>query len=101
MPTTKPFIADEMLEQLPAPAQVGKTKVGGIDLNKPRMRWVAEAIHCSVTISRWLHSFRVGPSGPDAQQPNRIRVWRPPRRLSPQETPGQADRPADQADAQV
>src|ERR1017187_4302750 len=25
--------------------------------------------HCSVTISRWLHSFRVGPSGPDAQQP--------------------------------
>ena len=38
------FIADEMLEQLPAPAQVGKTKVGGIDLNKPRMRWVAEAI---------------------------------------------------------
>jgi hypothetical protein len=38
------FIADEMLEQLPAPCQVGKTKVGGIDLNKPRMRWVAEAI---------------------------------------------------------
>ena len=38
------FIADEMLEHLPAPAQVGKTKVGGIDLNQPRMRWVAEAI---------------------------------------------------------
>ena len=26
------FIADDMLEQLPAPAQMGKTKVGGIDL---------------------------------------------------------------------
>lgn len=38
------FIADDMLEHLPAPSQVGKTKVGGIDLNKPRMRWVAEAI---------------------------------------------------------
>src|SRR6266581_8137261 len=38
------FIADRMLEQLPAPAQVGKTKVGGIDLNKPRMRWVVEAV---------------------------------------------------------
>ena len=38
------FIADKMLEQLPAPAQVGKTTVGGIDLNTPRMRWVAEAI---------------------------------------------------------
>src|SRR5205814_7516011 len=31
------------LEQLPAPSQIGKTKVGGIDLNKARMRWVAEA----------------------------------------------------------
>ena len=38
------FIADETLEQLPAPSQVGKTKVGGIDFNKPRMRWVAEAV---------------------------------------------------------
>jgi hypothetical protein len=38
------FIADDMLEQLPTPSQVGKTKVGGIDLNKPRMRCVAEAI---------------------------------------------------------
>jgi hypothetical protein len=38
------FIADHLLEQLPAPSQVGKTKVGGIDLNKPRMRWVIEAV---------------------------------------------------------
>ncbi|HYU45635.1 MAG TPA: hypothetical protein VEK84_05590 [Terriglobales bacterium] len=38
------FIADRMLEQLPAPSQVGKTKVGGIDLNKRRMRWVVEAV---------------------------------------------------------
>jgi hypothetical protein len=29
------FIADRMLEQLPDPSQVGKTKVGGIDINKP------------------------------------------------------------------
>jgi hypothetical protein len=34
------FIADEMLEQLPAPSQVGKTRVGG----KPPMRWVGEAV---------------------------------------------------------
>jgi hypothetical protein len=38
------FIADDMLEQLPAPCQIGKTKVGGIDLNKRRMRWVTEAV---------------------------------------------------------
>ena len=38
------FIADETLEQLPAPVQVGKTKVGGIDFNKARMRCVAQAV---------------------------------------------------------
>ena len=37
------FIADKMLEQLPEPSQIGKTKVGGIDLNKARMRRVVEA----------------------------------------------------------
>ena len=38
------FIADSMLEELPTPSRVGKTKVGGIDLNKPRMRYVVEAV---------------------------------------------------------
>lgn len=35
---------DDTLEHLPEPCQIGKTKVGGIDLNKPRMRWVSEAV---------------------------------------------------------
>ena len=38
------FIADEMLEHLPAASRVGKTLVGGIDLNKARMRQVVEAL---------------------------------------------------------
>src|SRR5438105_5952987 len=38
------FIADEMLEHLPAASRVGKTIVGGIDLNKVRMRRVIEAL---------------------------------------------------------
>jgi len=38
------FIADRLLEQLPDPSQIGQTKVGGIDLNKARMRWVIEAL---------------------------------------------------------
>src|SRR6202163_1270420 len=38
------FIGDEMLERLPLASQVGKSKVGGIDLNKPRMRHVTEAV---------------------------------------------------------
>src|ERR1700756_4940538 len=38
------FIADDMLEQLPLAAQVGNTLVGGVDLNKARMRHVIEAV---------------------------------------------------------
>ena len=32
------FIPDGTLDQLPLPSQIGATRVGGIDLNKPRMR---------------------------------------------------------------
>jgi hypothetical protein len=38
------FLSDTTLEQLSAPSQVGKTKVGGIDFNRPRIRWVVEAV---------------------------------------------------------
>ena len=38
------FIADEMLEHLPVASRVGKTLVGGIDLNRARMRQVVEAL---------------------------------------------------------
>ena len=38
------FVSDDTLERLPEPAQIGQTKVGGIDLNKLRMRRAAEAV---------------------------------------------------------
>ncbi len=38
------FIADRTLEQLPAATQVGQTKVGGIDYNKPRTRLVMQSV---------------------------------------------------------
>src|SRR5258708_3334273 len=38
------IIVEEFLEQLPTASQVGKTPVGGIDLNKARMRAVPEAL---------------------------------------------------------
>lgn len=37
------FIADDLLEKLPEPSPVGKTKVGGVDYNQPRMRLVMQA----------------------------------------------------------
>jgi len=38
------FVSDETLAKLPEPAKIGQTRVGGIDLNKLRMRRVAEAV---------------------------------------------------------
>jgi len=38
------FITDDLLDQLPAPARIGKTRVGGLDLNKPRIRTVLAAV---------------------------------------------------------
>jgi hypothetical protein len=38
------FVADATLDQLPVPSQLGKTRVGGIDLGHPRMRTVLAAI---------------------------------------------------------
>ena len=38
------FIAADTLEQLPTPSQVGKTRVGGIDPNKSRMRAALKAV---------------------------------------------------------
>jgi hypothetical protein len=38
------FVSDEALEKLPQPAQIGQTKVGGIDLNKLSIRRVAETV---------------------------------------------------------
>jgi hypothetical protein len=44
------FVSDDMLDQLPTPSHVGQTRIGGIDLNKPRTRAVlmgALALACS------------------------------------------------------
>jgi hypothetical protein len=38
------FIADDTLDQLPLPSRVGKIRVGGVDLNQPRMRAALAAV---------------------------------------------------------
>ena len=38
------FISDQSLDQLPVPSQVGKTRVGGVDMNKPRTRTALAAV---------------------------------------------------------
>ena len=57
-----------MLEQLPAASRVGKTIVGGIDLNKARMRRVIEALLASssspngFTASDWRLGYALSAS---------------------------------------
>ena len=51
------FIADSMLKDLPTPSSVGKTKVGGIDLNKARMRRVVEALIALCVLSSEAQGF--------------------------------------------
>ncbi len=38
------FISDDMLDQLPLPSRLGKTRVGGVDLNNLRMRSALSAV---------------------------------------------------------
>jgi len=38
------FIGDDLLDRLPTPAQIGATRVGGVDLNKPRIRHALSAV---------------------------------------------------------
>jgi hypothetical protein len=38
------FITDQTLDELPRSSQLGRTRVGGIDLNKPRMRAALAAV---------------------------------------------------------
>lgn len=48
------FIGGDTLDQLPTPSQIGLRRVAGIDLHKPRIRWVAEAV---VALALTPHGF--------------------------------------------
>jgi len=38
------FIGDDLLDRLPEPTRIGATRVGGVDLNKPRIRAALSAV---------------------------------------------------------
>lgn len=48
------FIEPGLLDALPQPSQVGRVRVGGVDLNKARMRAVAESV---LALSPLPHGF--------------------------------------------
>ncbi len=49
-----PFLADDTLDALPTPSLVGQSRVAGIDLNKPRVRAVLEAV---IALAIWPTGF--------------------------------------------
>jgi hypothetical protein len=50
------FIADGLLDELPLPSQLGSTRTGGIDLNKPRIR---AALAAALTLAAAPQGFTV------------------------------------------
>ncbi|MBA3573803.1 MAG: hypothetical protein H0W37_02235 [Pseudonocardiales bacterium] len=50
------FVGDGLLDQLPAPTQIGATRVGGVDLNKPRIR---AALSAALALSAASDGFTV------------------------------------------
>jgi hypothetical protein len=75
------FIADEMLERLPLASQVGKSCVGGIDLNKARMRHVVEALIALSPSPNGLYRLQARCSGLRIPPANPITLRPPPSRL--------------------
>jgi hypothetical protein len=50
------FLSDGTLDELPLPAQIGATRIGGIDLNKPRIR---AALAAALALAAAPHGFTV------------------------------------------
>jgi hypothetical protein len=51
------FLADGVLDQLPTGSRLGATRIGGVDLNKPRMR---DALSAVLALAPAPHGFTVG-----------------------------------------
>jgi hypothetical protein len=67
------FVSADWLEELSSPSKVGTTRVGGIDFNRPRMRWAARALLAlsvrpgGFTASQLAQHVRGQSSGVDSQ----------------------------------
>jgi hypothetical protein len=77
------FIGDGLLDQLPAPSQIGATRVGGVDVNKPRIR---AALSAALALSTAPDGFTVTEFTTKVHtmtRTDRRRLHHPPRRLRP------------------
>jgi hypothetical protein len=81
------FVTDQTLDELPRPSQLGRTKVGGVDLNQPRMRAALAAALALAAAPRGLHRRRAHRQGPRDDRADQLHD--PPGRLRPAQAPRQ------------
>ncbi len=85
------FIAEGFLDRLPASAQVEAPRVGGVEVNKPRIRAALSGVLATVRGTRGVHRRRVHRQGPRDDRARRLHHSTG--RLRPAQTPRQgADR---------
>ena len=86
------FIGDGILDELPTGTQLGATRVGGVDLNKPRMHDALRAALALAPAPERVHRRRVHRQGARPHRAPPHRLQRPPGRLRPAQTAGQTAR---------
>ena len=86
------FIGDGILDELPTGTQLGATRVGGVDLNKPRMHDALRAALALAPAPERVHRRRVHRQGARPHRHHPRRLQRPPGRLRPAQTARQTAR---------
>ncbi len=86
------FLGDGILDELPAGVRLGATRVGGVDLNKPRMRDALRAALALAPAPNGLHRRRVRRQGARPHRCRSLRLHRPPGQLRPAQAAGQTAR---------
>ena len=86
------FIADGILDELPTGVRLGATRVGGVDLNKTRMRDGAARRPGAGASAERVHRRRVRCQGARPHRCRSLRLHRAPGRLRPAQAAGQTPR---------
>ena len=86
------FLPDGILDQLPAPSKLAATRVGGIDLNRPRARAALAATLALAVAPAGFTVAAVHHQGTGDDRTDRRGLQHPPGRLRPPQTPRQTTR---------
>ena len=80
------FLADGILDQLPAGSTLGATRIGGVDLNMKRMRAALRRRARPRSSPAWIHRRRLHRQGPRDYRHTPTPIQHPPSGLRPAQT---------------